>query len=74
MKQTSFKGQFFTLEELTASATAKRLSINNTPTPTIIANLQALTTHVLDPLRERWGAPIIVPRAGGGHPHALRHP
>lgn len=50
----------FTLHELTNSATAKRLGIDNTPDANITANLTALVDKVLDPLREAWGAPIIV--------------
>ena len=45
---------------MTASPTAKRKGINNTPSADIVANLQRLVTNVLDPLREEWGAPIIV--------------
>ena len=52
--------KYFTLRELTSSATAKRLGINNTPSPEVKRNLEALVENVLDPLREAWGAPIIV--------------
>lgn len=55
-----WKSKYFTLNELTRSATAKRLGINNAPTSDIVAALQRLVTNVLDPLREEWGAPIIV--------------
>ena len=55
-----WKSKYFTLEEMTASATAKRKGISNKPTPDIVAALQRLVTNVLDPLREEWGAPIIV--------------
>ena len=57
---TTWKSKYFTLEEMTASATAKRMGISNKPTPDIVAALQRLVTNVLDPLREEWGAPIIV--------------
>lgn len=50
----------FTFEELTRSATAKRLGINNAPDYTVKQNLQALVENLLDPLREKWGKPIIV--------------
>ena len=53
-------GKYFTLEEMTASPTARRLSIDNTPTPRIVENLQLLVDHVLDPLRQKWGQPIVV--------------
>jgi uncharacterized protein YcbK (DUF882 family) len=55
-----WKSKYFTLEEMTASATAKRKGINNTPSESIKINLQRLVKNVLDPLREEWGAPIIV--------------
>lgn len=52
--------KYFTISELTKSATAKRLGIDNTADASIRANLTALVENVLDPLRERWGMPIIV--------------
>lgn len=52
--------KYFTIEELTASATAKRKGISNKPTADIIIALERLVDNVLDPLREAWGAPIIV--------------
>ena len=50
----------FTIPELTRSDTAQRRSIDNTPTPEAVKNLTARVDNVLDPLRERWGAPLIV--------------
>ena len=50
----------FTIEELTRSATARRMGIDNTPPPAAIQNLHRLVQHVLDPLREAWGGPIHV--------------
>lgn len=50
----------FTIKELTASATAQRLDIDNTPTAEAVANLQQLVANVLDPLRETYGRPIYV--------------
>lgn len=52
--------KYFTLRELTASATASRLGIDNTPSPQAMNNLNALVTHLLDPLREKFGRPIYV--------------
>lgn len=52
--------KYFTIPELTKSATASRRKIDNTPSATVIANLTALVDNILDPLREAWGAPIIV--------------
>lgn len=53
-------GKYFTLNELTRSATATRKGINNSPSPLIKSNLEAIIEKVLDPLREKWGKPIIV--------------
>ena len=50
----------FTLEELTYSATACRLKIDNTPSPEIKASLINLAKNVLQPIRNKWGQPIIV--------------
>lgn len=50
----------FTINELTRSATAQRLGIDNTPPAEALAHLEALVEHVLDPLREAWGGPIHV--------------
>lgn len=52
--------KYFTLEELTASATARRLNIPNTPDACAIINLHALVHNVLDPAREAFGAPITI--------------
>lgn len=52
--------KYFTIKELTASTKAKSMGINNTPTPEVVDNLTALVEAVLDPLRERYGHPIIV--------------
>lgn len=53
-------GKYFTLNELTRSATAVRKGINNSPSALIKSNLEAIIEKVLDPLREKWGKPIIV--------------
>lgn len=50
----------FTMEELTASATAKRLKIDNTPTVEVRDSLERLTKTILQPIRDKWGKPIIV--------------
>jgi uncharacterized protein YcbK (DUF882 family) len=52
--------KYFTITELTKSATASRRGIDNTPSSTIKANLTELVDKILDPLREAWGSPIIV--------------
>ena len=48
------------MRELTASATALRRGIDNTPNNRVRANLSALVSNVLDPLREAYGKPIVV--------------
>lgn len=52
--------KYFTINELTKSATASRRGIDNTPSSTIKANLTELVDKILDPLREAWDSPIIV--------------
>lgn len=52
--------KYFTMAELTASQVAKRKGIDNTPTAQAKACLTALVANLLDPLRERWGSPLIV--------------
>lgn len=51
---------YFTIDELTKSCTAERLRINNTPNECIKFNLEQLVKNVLDPLRIKYGQPIIV--------------
>ena len=50
----------FTIQELTASATAEAKKINNDPTPEAAENLKLLVDKVLDPLRDAYGKPIRV--------------
>ena len=45
----------FTLAEMTKSQTAKRLGIDNTPTPEQLENLIELCNKVLQPLRDAIG-------------------
>lgn len=52
--------KYFTIDELTRSKTAAARGIDNTPTSEVAANLAALISDVLDPVRERWGRPIRV--------------
>ena len=49
----------FTVDELCKSEVAIRRSIDNTPTETIISNLQALVLNVLQPIRNSRG-PITI--------------
>ena len=52
--------QHFTLDELTYSLTAVAHCIDNTPPAAALANLNYLVDTLLDPLRNAFGAPIIV--------------
>ena len=52
--------KYFTIKELTRSATARCLGIDNTPPASAVKALHELVVHVLDPLREAWGGPIRV--------------
>ena len=52
--------KYFTMTELTASATARRKGIDNTPDMQAKASLTALVANILDPLRELYGKPIVV--------------
>jgi len=49
-----------TLEEVTNSLTAKRLGINNQPTPEHLENLKSLAQNIFQPIREHFGKPINV--------------
>ena len=50
----------FTIAELTRSATAHNMGIDNTPPASAVTALHELVDKVLDPLREAWGGPIRV--------------
>ena len=50
----------FTYEELVKSATATRLKINNTPNKEQHDNLKKLAETVLQPIRDKYGKPLIV--------------
>ena len=52
--------RYFTIKEMTASSEARRMGIDNTPTPEVVENLTRLVERVLDPLRSRYGHPVIV--------------
>ena len=52
--------KYFTIKELCKSSTATQKRIDNSPNQDIVNNLELLVDNVLDPLRERYGKPIIV--------------
>ena len=51
--------QHFTIQELSASASAERLAIDNTPPRAAQRMLTILVEQLLVPIRRRYGAPII---------------
>ena len=52
--------KYFSITELTASATAQREGIDNSPTGSAYQLLLVLVEKLLDPIREAWGEPIVV--------------
>ena len=56
-------GRNFTWDELTRSGTASRLHILNAPNAAQRANLRALVSHVLQPVRDAIGRPVRVDSA-----------
>lgn len=50
----------FTLYELTASQYAARKGLDNTPSRSVIANLERICTDYLEPLRAILKAPIMI--------------
>ena len=50
----------FSYDELIASATAKRLGIDNTPTSEEKEKLRRLAIEVLQPIRDAWRGVIVV--------------
>lgn len=53
--------KYFTIEELIYSENAlKKYDIRNKTTQSVENNLDYLITHLLDPIREKWGKPIQI--------------
>ena len=52
--------KYFSIDELSASATANQRNIPNVPSDLTIKNLILLVENILDPLREAYGKPIRV--------------
>lgn len=52
--------QNFTLEEMLDSATARTRKIENKPSPIQLQNLSRLCKDLLQPIRDKFGAPITV--------------
>lgn len=53
----------FTLEELTASHTAVRKGIDNTPSPEVVLNLKMMLCPVLESIRGLFWAPVHISSA-----------
>lgn len=51
---------YFTISELTRSATATREGIDNTPPQAAVDNMKRLINTVLNPARQQLNAPIYV--------------
>ena len=54
------KMKWFALKEFVKSNTAVRLGIDNNPSEDVKKNIELLVEKILDPLREKFGKPIIV--------------
>ena len=54
------EASYFSIQELTASATALREDIDNRPSKCAYHLLHVLVDQLLDPIREAWGEPIVV--------------
>ncbi|MFI3286641.1 MAG: D-Ala-D-Ala carboxypeptidase family metallohydrolase [Rikenellaceae bacterium] len=52
--------KYFTIEELTRSTTATQRGIDNTAPEAVVSSLEHLINNLLDPIRQRYGAPITV--------------
>ena len=50
----------FSYDELIASATARRLGLDNRPTPEEKEKLRQLAEDILQPIRDAWNSPIVV--------------
>ena len=54
------EASYFSIQELTASATALREGIDDRPSKCAYHLLHVLVDQLLDPIREAWGEPIVV--------------
>ena len=54
------EASYFTIQEMISSATALREGIDNRPSKCAYHLLHVLVQQLLDPIREAWGAPIVV--------------
>ena len=56
----NYLSDHFTFEEMTASDTARKMHIDNTPPDSAIKNLKILCTQILEPARQRFGRPLSI--------------
>ena len=56
----NYLSEHFTLEEMIASETARKMHIDNTPPDSAIKNLKILCTQILVPARQRYGHPLTI--------------
>ena len=59
MAETLRISKNFALSEMTKSATAERLGVDNTPNLTHLVNLTNLAIHILQPVRDQFGVITI---------------
>ena len=52
--------KWFTLKEFVKSNAAARMGVDNNPSEDVKKNIELLVEKILDPLREKFGKPIIV--------------
>ena len=52
--------QHLNLSEVTNSPSAKKLKIDNTPTPEHIENFKKLAENIFEPIRKHFGVPIYI--------------
>lgn len=50
----------FSLNEFVKSGAAIRLGLDNTPPPSAVENLRELCLNVLQPIRNKWGLPVVI--------------
>jgi len=60
MSQETYLSPHFSFYEMYHSDKADELGIDNTPSAALAKRLEELVLNVLEPLRELWGAPIVV--------------
>ena len=57
---TNYLSEHFTINEMTASETARKFRIDNTPPDSALKNLKILCSQVLEPARAKFGQPLTI--------------